>query len=840
MDSIDFPRFRFGPPEDNEPWHKRISWIERTKRRKMQTLWQDVRYGLRMILKRPGYTAIAVLTLALGIGANTAIFSFVNALLLNPLPFPELNRIVAIWDESDRFQHNEVAFANYLDWRSQQSSFEHLGLYRWWGANITGVDPPERIQGFLLSSNMFDVLGVKPALGRGFLPDEDQPGKDGVAILTHGLWQRRFGGDAQAIGRTLTVNGAVRTIIGVMPPDYNFPRGAEILAPLTLTPERMSDREGHAFLAVGRLKPGVSIQTAQADLDAITHRLAEQYPQTNTGLGARIYPLLDDTVRMYRAVLLLLTGAVGFVLLIACANVANLMLARSTGRFKEAAIRAALGASRWRIARLFLTESVMLSVIGGTGGILFGLWGIDLMASFIPSSDIKFIPGWDRIGIDLPVLGFTLGVSIVTGLLFGLAPALQSSKTNLSEGLKEGARQSTSGAVKHRLRSLLVITEVALSLILLVGAGLMLKSFWLLLAAGPGFEHENRLTMGITLSGKKYADEAPIASYFRELEARVKALPGVEAVAAINHIPLGGSNSSSSILIEGVPEPPPGQGFDGRHRVCTPDYFETMGIKLIKGRSFTDADRADTPRVIIISETLEKRFWPKGDSVGKRIRFAGPLNENPWMEIVGVVNDVKHDLNIPYTMDYYLPHQQSPWNSMVLVARTKTEPLSLAGAIRNEALGIDKDQPVFDIKTMRQVRSQSVLTYSISGTWMSIFAVIALILAAVGIYGVMSYSVSQRTHEIGVRMALGARSRDVLMLIVSQGLRLTIIGLTIGLFGAWGLARALQGLLYGVSPTDWVTFAGVFLLLGGMAFLACFIPARRATKVDPMIALRYE
>ena len=805
----------------------------------MQKLWQDLRYAARTFIKAPGFSLIAIAALALGIGANTAIFSFVNALLINPLPFPELDRIVAIWDESPGGPHNEVAFANYADWRAQNSSFEHLGLYRWWDANITGIDPPERVQGFLISSNFLDIVGVKPVLGRGFLPEEDQPGKDSVAILSYGLWQRRFAGDAGIIGQTITLNGVARTLIGVMPRDYNFPRGVELMAPLTETPARVTNRRSHEFLAVARLKPDVSLQQAQADLDGIAARLQQQYPQTNTDLGAKVYPLLDDTVRTYRAVLLLLMVSVGFVLLIACANVANLTLVRASARFKEVAIRSALGANRWRIARQMLTESVALAVVGGACGILFGFWGIDLMKSFIPASEMKFVPGWSRIGINLPVLAFTVGLSVLTGLLFGLAPALQSSKTTLSEALKEGGQKSA-GAARQRLRSVLVVAEVALSLVLLIGAGLTVKSFWLLLRSNPGFNPENTITMGVALSGQKYREDPPRAAFYDELMQRVKTLPGVESVAAVNHLPLGGSNSSSSFLIEGVPEPPPGQEFGGRYRVCTPGYFETMGISLVKGRAFTDQDKAGSPPVVIVSETLERRFFPGGDATGKRFRFNGPLARNPWMEIVGVVNDVRHELNLPFTGDYYLPHKQDPWENMMLVARTSSEPLALADPIRNEVLALDKTQPVFDIKTMKQVRAQSVLQYSISGTWLSIFGVVALALAAIGIYGVMSYSVSQRTHEIGVRMALGARPRDVMGMVIKQGVTLVSIGLGIGLIGGVALTSVMGSLLVGVGSSNTMTFVLVSLVLAATALVACFIPARRATKVDPMVALRYE
>jgi putative ABC transport system permease protein len=806
----------------------------------MDSLLRDLKCSARSLLQRPALTIIAIVTLAIGIGANSAIFSVVNALLIKPLPFPDLDRIVAIWEKqpSQGLEHNEASVANYLDWRAQNNSFEQIGLYRWWSANLTGIESPERVQGFLVSANFFDVVGLKPMIGRGFAADEDQPGKDAVAILTYGLWQRRFGGDPNITKKTIALNGVARTVIGVLPPDFNFPSGVEVLAPLTITSELAHNRGNHAYLAVGRLKNRVSLPSAQADLDTIARRLEQQYPESNTGRGLVMFPLVEDTVRLYKTAVLALMAAVGFVLLIVCANVANLMLARAAGRQKEMALRAALGASRWRLVRQLLTESVILALVGGALGVLIAVWGVDLLRSFNPGDAAKFAPGWDQLRVSLPVLGFNLGLSLFSGLLFGLAPAWQISRSDLNSGLKEGGRQTASGS--HRLRGLLVISEVALSLMLLVSAGLMMKTFVLLTKTNPGFNPTNVMTMSLTLPVAKYKEEPQRAAFFEELVRRVEALPGVESAAAINHLPLGGSNSSSSFLVEGVAEPPPGQEFSGRYRVCTPDYFRTMGIPVIKGRAFNEQDKAGAPPVIIVNETLARKFWPNADAVGKRMRFTGPSKENPWLQVVGVVQDVRHELNIPITPDYYLPHAQDVWSSMVLVARTKVEPLALAADIRQQVWAIDKDQPVFEARTMAEVRSLSVSLYSFSSVSLGIFAAVALLLAAIGIYGVMSYAVTQRTQEIGIRMALGARAADVLKLVVRNGMSLALIGVIAGLGGAYSLTRLLASLLFGVTPTDVPTFAIVTLGLLLVALLACYIPARRATKVDPLVALRCE
>ena len=807
----------------------------------METLWHDLRYGIRVMARRPGFTLVAVITLALGIGANTAIFSMVNALLINPLPFPRVDRLVAIWESvpSQGVERNETAIANYLDWRAQNQSFENVALYTWWNANLAGVDSPERVQGYLVTTNFLDTLSVPPALGRTFIPEEAQPGKDQVIILSYGLWQRRFAGDSEVINKTVMVNGLPRAIIGVMPEDYHFPKGADVLAPFVLTPERAGSRGSHGCLTVARLKDGVSLAQAQADMDAIASRLEQQYPQTNTGRGVVLYTLMDDTVRLYRAMLLITMLAVGFVLLIACANVANLTMARAAGRAKEIAVRLALGASRWRIMRQLITESVILAMLGGAAGILLALWGTDLLKAAMPGETVRYIIGWKNISINLTVLGYTLGLAILVGILFGIAPALQASKPDLNETLKEGGGKTTARG-HHRLRSILVVSEVALSLLLLIGAGLMMKSFRQILKTNPGFNADNVLAMSIALPRAKYQAEVKQRAFFEQVTQQVTALPGIEAVGMANYIPLGGGNSSDDFIVEGLPEPPPGQEFLGRHRICTPEYFKVMGITILNGRGFNEQDTANSQLVAVINETMAQQYWSNGDAVGKRFRLDGPIAQNPWRIVAGIIKDVKHELNLAVTPEYYFPVTQEVWGTMVLVARTKTEPLALAAAIRSEVQAIDKDQPVYDIQTMQQVRSQSMMAYSFGGTLMTIFAVVALVLAAVGIYGVMSYAVTQRTHEIGIRMALGASSADVLKMVIRDGMLLTVMGLGIGSLGAWFLMKTMASLLYEVSANDLTVFAGVPFILTAVAFLACFIPARRATKVDPMIALRYE
>ncbi|MFN8003632.1 MAG: ABC transporter permease [Acidobacteriota bacterium] len=810
----------------------------------MRTLWQDIRFGLRLLWKHPGFTFVAVAALALGIGANTAVFSLVNALLINPLPFPDMDRLVTVYERvpAQGNERNEASIANYLDWRAQNQSFENIGVYRWWSANLTGNDQPERLQGFLVSASLLDTIGLKPMLGRNFNADEEQSGKDNVAILSYGVWQRRFAADANIIGQTILLNGVKRQVVGVLPANINFPRGAEILAPLSLTPEQQANRGNHSFLVVGRLKNGVSLAQAQREMNTIAARLETQYPNTNTGRSTSLFTLYDDTVQHGKVLLLVLLGAVGFVLLIACANIANLMLARASSRLKEIAIRSALGASRWRVARQLLIESVIVALAGGVFGLLVGQWGISFFKSLAPAEVANFVPGWHRVGMNPIVLVYTLGLSVVTGLLFGLAPAWQATKPDLVETLKEGGGKSAVGG-RQRLRSALVVAEVALSLVLLISAGLLIKSFLKLSTTDPGFNSESVLTMQLILPRARYEQPEARAVFYRDLEQRIRSLSGVASAGLVNYLPLGGSNSSDDFLIEGLPTPPRGQEYVGRYRVCTPDYFQTLGIRILRGRGFTGADSETAAPVVIVNETLVRKFWPNADPsvvLGKRFRTSGPPERNPWREIVGVINDVRHEMNGPIQPEYYLPHAQDPWNAMALVAKTKVEPMALASLVRKEVQAMDKDQPVFSTRSMQEVRAQSVIIYNTSSQMLSVFAAIAMLLAALGIYGVMSYSVSQRTHEIGVRLALGASRQHVLKLMIWQGMKLAGLGMVIGLAGALALTSLMKSLLFGVSTTDPLTYGVVVSVLAVVALLACYLPARRATKVDPIIALRYE
>ena len=810
----------------------------------MNTLWQDLRYGLRMLLKSPGFTVIAALALALGIGANTAIFSVVNAMLLRPLPYPEPNRLVVLWETNPNLAsaflrtHNEASPANFLDWKQQQTVFEDVAAYRWLNYNLTGTDTPEQLQGNPVTTNMFDVLRVRPLIGRNFRPDESDPKSDRVAMLSYGLWQRRFGGDPAVIGKAITLNGNQHIVVGVMPQDFEFPGAfCELWTPLRFATDTPPARQAHFLYTRARLKPGVTLQQAQAEMDTIAARLRQQYPDTNADRGIRLQPLHEATVEEMQTGLFVLLGAVGFVLLIACANVANLMLARATARHKEIAIRTALGAGRWRIVRQLLTESVLLSILGGVGGILLALWGIDLLLAAVPGEFRLFVHGWNHIGLDAPVLLFTLTVSILTGVVFGLVPALQASKADLNEALKEGGRSSV-GHTRRRFRSALVVAETALALVLLVGAGLMIKSFMRLVEVRPGFDPQNVMTMQLSLPPARYKDNAQVVNFYEQLNARVAAQPGVEAAGFVNYLPMAGAGGTTTFIIDGRPPAKQGVYPEANIRIVSPDYFRTLRIPLRAGRVFTARDTASAPLVAIINETGARLYFPGEDPIGKVIR--NPDGTQPT-EIVGVVGDIKHfGLDDEPEGYLYAPHAQAPNNDMALVVRATGDPTASAALVRREVLALDKDQPVFDVKTMATRIAERTTPSRLGSFLFGLFAAVALTLAAVGIYGVMAYSVTQRTHEIGVRMALGAQTRDVLRLVVGQGMLLVGIGLVLGLGASFVLMRWLASKLFQVSATDPTTFVGVSLLLAVIALVACLVPARRATKVDPMVALRYE
>ncbi|HVG32679.1 MAG TPA: ABC transporter permease [Pyrinomonadaceae bacterium] len=804
----------------------------------MRTLVQDLRYGFRMLWKSPGFTLVAIITLGLGIGANTAIFSVVNSVLLRPLPYPDADRLVYLQavNPAQGITASNISPPDFADWKNQNQTFEDMTAFVTGGAILSGDTEPERVPAAYVSASFLPVLGVKPAIGRSFLVEEDREGNDSVAIISHALWQRRFGADPSVVGRQINVSGQSTTVIGVMPADFEFMQPVDMWRPLAV--EMTSERRDNRYLQVlARLKPGVSLEQAQSQINTITERLGQSYVETNSNWGARLTGLHDLMVAGVRPALLLLLGAVGFVLLITCANVANLMLARAAARQKEIAVRAALGASRLRVVRQLLTESLLLSTIGGGVGLLLGIWLTDFLVSISPANT----PRLETVHLDSRVLLFTLAVTFLIGLLFGLAPAWQASRVNLNEALKEGGRSFSEGWRRNRVRKALVISEVALSLMLLIGAGLLIKSFVLLRGTDAGFDAENVLTMRVSLPSLKYKEGRQKAEFFERLAERVAQLPGVESVGATLSLPLGGSNYSvgRAFIPEGRPLTPE-ESINASYSVTTPGYFGAMKIPLVAGRQFTERDREDAPQVVIVNETLARRYFPNEAAVGKRIKIW--RDEQFPREIVGIVGDTKTDvLEGEASPQMYVPHaQDSSWGGMSLVVRSTAKPLALTSAVRGAVLSLDPDQPVFGIKTMEDVVAASVATRRISMMLLSGFAGLALLLAALGVYGLISYSIAQRTHEIGLRMALGAQARDVLGLVLRQGMSLVLVGVAIGLVSAFALTRVMKSLLYEVSATDPLTFAGVALLLIVVALIACLIPARRAMRVDPMIALRYE
>ncbi len=814
----------------------------------METFLQDVRYGARVLAKHKAFTFVAVLTLALGIGANTAIFSVVNELLLRPLPFRDAERLVMLWEVSPNGRRqNTTSRANYLGWREQSTSFEEMAAFSDQRLSMTGGGgDPEEVSVQLATPELFRVLGVEPVLGHGLTPDGASPAAPEV-VLSHGLWQRQFGGDPQVLGKPITLNGVACTVVGVMPAGFQWhirsrsgtARPAEIWTRLSMNLEGPeSNARGRFLSAVARLKPGVSQAQAEAEMKTIMARLEQDAPQFNKGSGSEVIPLREQFVGNVRPALLILLGAVGFVLLIACANVANLMLSRAAAREKEIAVRTALGASRTRVVRQLLTESLLLALMGSGVGLLVAWWGIGALVAISPR-DLVNLQG---VGINLTVLGWTLAVSLLTGVVFGIAPALEATRLNLNDSLKEGGKGSGGQSARSgRLRSALVVAEVALALVLLASAGLMVKSFGRLQNINTGFETENILTMVVSLPGGKYKEDAQLVNFFRQATERVRSLPGVRAAGMVNFLPLyGGLGSSTGFKIEGQPAPPPGEGPSTNVRVADRGYFGAMGIPLLRGRNFTDAEDAEARRVIIISESLARKYFPGEDALGKRLDVA--MFEKPTpAEIVGVVGDVRYDsLTDEAEPTVYFPHPELTYPFMTLVVRTSGDPAEITPAVRGELRAIDPDQPVSDVRTMEQVMADTVGRARFNTLLFTLFAALALILAAVGIFGVMNYSVTLRTREIGLRMALGAQPARVLMLVLRQGLLLTLVGIGLGLAGALALTRVMSSLLFGVEATDPLTFAAIVVLLAVVSLVACYIPARRATRIDPLIALRYE
>jgi len=809
-------------------------------------LVQDVRYAFRILWKSPGLTVIALLTLALGIGVNSAIFSVVNAVVLRPLPYPESEQLMVVWGNLHKagLEEIEASALELRDFQQQCQAFDQIAAYSIEGFNLTGVDQPERLRGAAVSANLFPTLRVQAQLGRNFLPDEDQLGNDTRVILGHSLWQRRFGGDPNVINRTIQLDGRTLTVVGVMPASFHFPdKDTEAWIPLAFTPDLLQeDNRGSHFLnVIARLKPGISPAIAQADLDTVAARLSSEHASTyRGGFGATVRSLHEETVGDMRRAMLVLLGAVGLVLLIACANVAHLRLASATSRYREFAIRSALGANRARVVRQFLTESLLLSFLGGAAGLALALWVVRALVVLMP----KDTPRLEEIKLDYRVVLFTLGISLLTGIVFGLVPSFQAARTNLNDVLKEAGRGGGDGSRRLRLRNLLVVSEFALSLVLLIGAGLMVKSLFRLQDVKPGFDSSNLLTMRISLPASKYETFDKSHTFFQQLSDQLAARPEIKSVGAINLLPFGGGGGDRSFSIQDQPTPSGRSRPDEQVRFVTPGYFGAMSIPLVNGRDFTRYDLPDKPPVAIVNSAFARKFWPNGNALGKRISFQ---NNNPkWYEIVGVVGNVKHrGLDIQDNPELYIPAFQPLFAdgnvpALYLAVRTVSDPLQIAPAMRGEVAVLDRDQPVYSLMSMDQRISDSIAPRRFNMFILGLFALLAVILAAIGIYGIMAFSVVQRTHEIGVRMALGASTQDVLKLVMRNGFKLALIGIAVGLVAAFAATRVLSSLLFEVSVRDPLIFVIDAVLLAIAALLACYIPARRATKVDPLVALRYE
>jgi len=805
----------------------------------IETVWRDVRTGVRALVHSPVFTVVTVLSLALGIGANTAIFSVVNGLLLRPLPYPESEQIVDVWHTPpqqsfpglDRFT---VSPANYLDWKAQSTAFEQFAIYTPTGFSLSTSNDPLPLIGAVVSADFFSVLRSNAMQGRTFTTDEERPGRDQVVVIGHRLWQRAFGANPDIIGQTLTLNSRSFTVVGIMPAGFEFPREAELWVPLAWDDNERQTRSDHNYLVIARLKQNVSPEQAKAEMSTISSRLEQQYPEENTGWGARVIPLREDLVGDIRQALLVLFCAVGFVLLIACANVANLMLARGANRQKEIAVRIALGAGRARVVRQLLTESVLLAVSGGLLGLLLAVWGSKMLVQ------LGSLPNSGDIGIDTWTLGFTLLVSFGAGIVIGIVPALQFTRTSISETLKQGSGRTGGSPIKQHTRKALVISEVALSLVLLIGAGLMIRSFWKLQNVDPGFDTSNTLTMSVVLTWIRYPEPHQRLAFLDRTIEQIRAVPGVVSVGTTTKIPLTGGGSTQPFSVEGRPTAAIAEQPMAQTRYISPDYFRAIGIPLRQGRFFSDHDRDNSVPVVIISEAMARRFFPGENPVGKRLTPTFHVEQGA-REIVGVVGDVKTSgLDVDSSAMMYLPYKQAPLPFMSFVVRTASNPESLIQPVSKAIYAIDKEQALTNVQTMEQVLSKSLSGRRFNMTLLLTFAGVALMLAAVGVYGVMNYTVTLRRRELGIRMALGAGRLDVLRLVLGQGLTLTLIGVGAGLISAYALTRLMASLLYGVTATDYLTFGSVSAVLIAVGVAASYVPARRATKVNPTIALRAE
>jgi predicted permease len=810
----------------------------------METLIKDIRYGMRGLLKRPGFTVIALITLALGIGANTAIFSVVNAVLLRPLQFHDPEQLVVVWEDASfaGFPTNTPAPANYVDWKNQNQSFVDMAAAASSSFNLTGDGEPERIQANSVNANFFQLFGVQPLLGRGFLPEEDRPGGSKVAVLSYSLWQSRYGGDRGIINREILLNGEKHMVVGVMPAGFQFlENDVRLWVPLALGQEELGNRGGHYLQVVARLKPSVVLSQARADMTAVMRRIATDHPaETFDGkLGIVVMPLRDQLVGDARGSLTMLLVAVAFVLLIACANVAGLLLARAVARRREIALRMALGAARIRVVRQLLTESLLLAIVAGVLGTVLAYVSFTFLQGLIPEQMALSA----SLNLDVRILVFTLAISIVTGIVFGLVPALQAAKFDLNDALKQSSTRATASS---RLRSTLIVFEVALSIILLVGAGLLIQTLFQLFRQYSVLEPDKILTMRTILPREKYKTKQLRDNFYQQVLQRVEHLPGVVSAGYSTSVPLAWKGGSSGFYPEGIKSPIPGMSYDATHRQVSADYLQTMHIPLRQGRYFDNRDNGQSMPVAIINETMARQYWPGENALGRRFKVGDPDNpERPWMLIVGIVADVRQmGLDEPVKAEMYLPYQQinhNPWfMPRDLAIRTNGDTSNLVGSVRQIIREVDPDQPVSNVATMEELLGTEAAQRRMGMIMLVGFAMLALLLASLGIYGVLAYFVTQHTSEIGIRQALGATPRDILLLVLMKGMGLTLVGVVIGLASAFALTRLMSSLLFGVKASDPLTFAAVPLLLAFVALLACYIPARRATKVDPLVALRYE
>ena len=818
----------------------------------METFIRDIRYGVRGLLKRPGFTAIAVITLALGIGANTAIFSVVNAVVLRPLPYAQPDRLVMVWETMAGNDRRSVAPGNYADWRTQNRTFVDMAATFDGNFNLSSDGETERINGATITSNLMSVLGVQTQIGRTFQAEDDQHEDRNVVLISDGLWRRRFGADRNIVGRLLMIDETPYAVVGVMASGFQFPAPSDLwvlgrdrnAVPMSLISQIPKndwshERGAHFISVVGRLKSDASLSQAQSDIAGIARRQEQAFPKTNGGLGSNTVPLHTQIVGSVQGVLFILLGAVGLVLLIACTNVASLMLARATQRDREMAIRMAVGASRWCLIRQLLAESLLLSFIGGLAGSVVSVWVVDIFIKLSPGD----IPRLSEASVDLRLLGFTFLISILTGIGFGLLPAFQAARTNLNSSLKESATKASEGRQRRRSRNVLVAAEIALAQVLLVGAGLLIISYVRLTEINPGFNADKVLTAKIAPSTRKYPDPQSRATFYTAVLDHLRALPGVKSAGMVMNLPLSGASMNRGFHVEGRQEPKPDENITMDYQVVSPDYFSTLEVPIIRGRGLTNADTESSERVIVVNQTMARRYWPNEDPIGKRMAIGESSKDTSWRTIIGIVGDIRHaSLSEAAGPCGFIAYRQDleSWPRMAFVIKGNTDAVSLTSAVRRELIDIDPAQPVYGIEPLEKLLNTSVAQRRFVMLLVGSLAFIALVLAMIGVYGVSSFSVSERTHEIGIRMALGAKPRDVLVMVLGQGMRVALVGMAIGLGSALALTRLLASLLFEVSATDPRTFAMVAVLLGAVASLACYLPARRATKVDPLVALRYE